>query len=232
MALPNTNNYFTQAQQDWLIARLGKITASNAHKLFKAGRGKSQMFGDGAMTYIYELVDEMTTGVPKEENDYKQTEWGKANEMDAIFSFESITGLHVEYHGISNPVFVPHGDFAGGSPDGEVIEAIEDALTECKCHYDGSKHMRKLAIKSVEEFKDIFWEEYCQDQLNMRASKKTNCYSISYDPRKKIPSLKTKIIKVPYDIEWQKEFDTRHDAALEIIAGMIDNMDKYLIVGK
>lgn len=243
----NKGNYFTIAQQAWLMARLGKITSSCCSVLFtggkrpmtpdelaaeKAMKGRratvDTLFGDGAITYLQGLVDEMTTGEPKEEFDFKQTEWGKANEMDAVHDFEAITGLSVDYHGISNPEFIKYGDFAGGSPDGK-IKGVS-AIVECKCHWDGGKHMKKLLIKSVDEFKDKFWDEYCQDQMNMLVTGTESCYSVSYDPRKKNPKLRVKIIRVPIDHEWQTEFQTRLTAATEMMADILDNLDKNLFI--
>lgn len=244
-----TNNYFTEAQQRWLMARLGKITSSRCSVLFtggkrpmtpdelaaeKAAQGRrttiDTLFGEGAITYLYGLVDEITTGEPKEEFDFKQCEWGKANERDAIHDFEAISGLYVDYHGISNPEFIKYGDFAGGSPDGKVRTQGVSAIVECKCHWDGGKHMKKLLIKSVEEFKEGFKEEWMQDQMNMLVSKVDNCYSISYDPRKKNPKLRLKIIKVPADHEWQEEFKTRLNAATKMMADILDSLDKNLFV--
>jgi hypothetical protein len=224
------SNYFTAATDKWLAARVGKITSSRCSVLFVGSKKKDVLFGDTAMTYLCSVIDEITTGEIKEEVNFKQTEWGKANEFDAIGHFEAITGLKVDYHGITNPDFVKYGDFAGGSPDGVIIDKVEDAICECKCHWDGAVHMKKLLIKSVDEFKDKFWEEYCQDQMNMKVTGKTNCYSISYDPRKKDPALRTKIIKVPIDIEWQQEFDKRLTAAIEIIADLYSEIGNYLIV--
>lgn len=243
------SNYFTAAQTQWLKDRLGKITSSRCSVLFnggkrpmteeelaieKAAKGKrttvDTMFGDGAMTYLHGLISEITTGEPSEEVDFKQTEWGKANEMDAVLHFEAITGLKVAYHGISNPEFTKYGDFAGGSPDGVLIDPKEQAITECKCHWNGAIHMKKLLIKSVEEFKDKFWDEYCQDQMNMRVTKTKSCYSISYDPRKQDPSLQIKIIRIPIDQEWQNEFDIRLDAAINTMADILSEIKLHLFV--
>lgn len=243
------NNYFTEAQTRWLIERLGKISSSRCSVLFaggkrpmtdeelaieKAVKGRrttvDTMFGEGAMTYLQGLVSEMTTGEPSEEVDFKQTEWGKANEMDAILRFEAITGLKVAYHGISNPEFVKYGDFAGGSPDGMLTDPKESAITECKCHWNGAIHMKKLLIKSAEEFKDKFWDEYCQDQMNMRVTNTKSCYSISYDPRKKDPKLQLKIIRIPIDQEWQNEFDIRLEAAINTMADILSEIKLHLFV--
>lgn len=243
------NNYFTEAQTRWLKERLGKISSSRCSVLFnggtrpmteeelaieKAAKGRRKtvdtMFGDGAITYLQGLVSELTTGEIGEELDFKQTEWGKANEMDAILRFEAITGLKVNYQGISNPEFIKYGDFAGGSPDGVLTDPQQRAITECKCHWNGAVHMKKLLIKSVEEFKDRFWDEYCQDQMNMRVTNNTSCYSISYDPRKKDQLLQIKIIRIPIDKEWQNEFDIRLDAAINKMADILSEIKLHLFV--
>lgn len=242
-------NYFTDAEYRWLKAKLGKISSSKCHLLLKGGRrdmtpeelaaekaagGKRKtvdtLFGQEAMTYILGLISEITAGEPAEEKDFKQLEWGKANEMDAIHLFEERTGLTVNYHGISNPEFIPYGDFAGGSPDGIVTTPGADAICECKCHYDGAKHMKKLLIKNVDEFKDKFWEEYCQDQMNMLVTGKSSCYSISYDPRKTDPKLQLKIIRIPLDEEFQQDLKHRLEAAISEMADIHDGIDKYLII--
>lgn len=247
--MSDQSNYFSEAHYKWLLQRLGKITSSECHVLFTGGKrpmtgdelaaekaikGRrttvDTMFGEGAVTYLQGLVDEMTTGVPMEEVDFKQTEWGKANERDAVLSFEEITGLSVDYSGISDPQFIKYGNFAGGSPDGIITTLEADAICECKCHYDGAIHMKKLLIKSVDEFKDKFWKEYCQDQMNLRITGKTSCYSISYDPRKQKKELMMKIIRIPIDQEWQKDFDQRLPAAIEIMATMLDDSNKYLFI--
>ncbi len=249
MIVDSKSNYFNEKQHEWLKKRLGRITSSMCHLLFvggkrpmtetelsleKAVKGRrttvDTLLGEGAITYLQGLVDEMTTGEPSEEMDFKQTEWGKANELDAILTFETISGLHVDYQGISNPEFVEYGDFAGGSPDGDVLEPQEDAICECKCHYDGAIHTKKLLISSVEDFKNKFWKEYCQDQMNMIVKGKTACYSISYDPRKKNPALRTKVIRIPLDLEWKKELETRLEAAINMMADILDQLDKNLFV--
>ena len=243
------SNYFTDVQVKWRKEKLGKISSSRCSVLFnggkrpmteeelaieKAAKGRrttvDTMFGDGAMTYLQGLISEITTGEPSEEVDFKQTEWGQANEMDAVLRFEAITGLKVAYHGISNPEFTKYGDFAGGSPDGVLIDPKEQAITECKCHWNGAIHMKKLLIKSAEEFKDKFWDEYCQDQMNMRVTNTKSCYSISYDPRKQDPSLQIKIIRIPIDQEWQNEFDIRLDAAINTMADILSEIKLHLFV--
>lgn len=95
------NTYFTAETTNWLLQRKGKITSSEVWKIFKGGRKKDELFGEGAMTYIRSRVTEMQSAEIKEEVDFKQTDWGKNNEHDAKSHFEAITGFTVIYHGIS-----------------------------------------------------------------------------------------------------------------------------------
>ena len=55
-------------------------------------------------------------------------------------------------------------------------------------------------------------------------------YFASYDPRKKDEALRMKIIKLYPDLGWQKEFDERLDAAVEMMADILYDTDKYLSI--
>ena len=222
------SNYFTADNDAWLLQRRGKITSSEVWKIFKGGRSKDVMFGEGAMTYIRSRVTEMQSGELKEELDAKSLAWGKDNELDAKTHFEAITGFSVIYHGISCPKFYPYGDFAGGSPDGEIIEP--DAILELKCPYNEDIHTRRLLIKSVEQFKDEEPEAWNQCQMNMLTMGKKIGFFGSYDPRRKEEKLKMKIIKLSASEEWQSEFIKRHDAAIEIMSEILYDTDKYLFI--
>lgn len=222
------SNYFTKEQDEWLLKRKGKITSSEVWKLFKSGRKKDEMFGEGAMTYIRSRVTQMQSGEIKEEMDFKQTEWGKNNENEAKTHFEAITGHSVIYHGISCPKFYPYGDFAGGSPDGEIIEP--DAILELKCPFNEDIHTRRLLIKSIEQFQEEEPEAWHQCQMNMLIMGKKIGFFGSYDPRRKEEKLKMKIIKLSASEEWQSEFIKRHNAAIEIMSEILFDTDKYLFV--
>lgn len=222
------SNYFTADNDAWLLQRRGKITSSEVWKLFKGGRKKDEMFGEGAMTYIRSRVTEMQSGEVKEELDARSLAWGKDNEVDAKSHFEAITGFSVIYHGISCPKFYPYGDFAGGSPDGEIIEP--DAVLELKCPYNEDVHTKRLLIKSVQEFKEQENEAWHQLQMNMMIMGKDIGYFGSFDPRRKEEKLKMKIIKLQADIDWQSDFQARLDAALEIMSEILYDTDKYLFV--
>lgn len=250
------SNYFLGNREKWLIQRKGRITASDFHKLFMGGsRPMTQeelnarpvgpkgglldkrtsvktMFGEGAMTLIRSKISELTsTEVDRELNGsaiVKSFEWGMTWEGEAVEEFKKRTGLSVIYHGLNNPVFYPYGDYSGGSPDGDIID--EDAGLEIKCPVDENVHIKRLLIKSVEQFKNEDYEAYCQCQGNMYIMKRKAWYFASYDPRKKDEKLRMKIIKLLPDVKWQEEYEERMSAAVEIMADVLYDTDKYLFI--
>lgn len=242
-----SDNYFNSEQIGWIRQRRGKLTSSEIHKIFKGGKRKmtaeeleeekkikgkrttvESIFGDGAITYIRSRVTEMQSSEIKEERDFKQTDWGKNNEADAVDEFKRITGLSVVHHGISCPKFYAYGDFAGGSPDMDILG--EDACGELKCPYDENIHTKRLLIQSVDQFKNEEEEAWHQCQMNMFIMKKELCYYASFDPRKTDHKLRMKIIKIAACPQWAKEFQFRHDAAVDIMADILSETDKYLFI--
>lgn len=241
------SNYFNKEIQDWLWQRKGRITSSEYWKLTKGGRrdmtneeleiekksgGKRKtidtLFGEGAITYIRSKVTELQSSEIKEEVDFKQTEWGKNNENDAVIEFEKVTGLKIDYYGILTPVFIRYGDYAGGSPDFKVKN--QRIIGEIKCPYDENKHTQRLLIKTLDEFKQIETEAWHQCQMNMVVTDTDYCYYASYDPRKVDERLRIKIIKIPKCEDWRNDFEIRYNAAVEMMADMLYDTDKYLII--
>lgn len=252
------SNYFICNREKWLIQRKGRFTSSDAWKLFQCGRREMTeeelaarprnekgtlldrrttvdvMFGETALTLIRSKIAEITsTEVEREINGgalVKSLEWGVTYESDAVDEFKRRTKLNVIYHGLNNPVFYSHGDYAGGSPDGDVIE--ENAGLEIKCPVDETVHIKRLLVRSVEQFKEDDFEGYCQCQANMYIMKKDWWYFASYDPRKKDERLRMKIIKLFPDTDWQAEYEARITAAVEIMADVLFDTDKYLFIDK
>lgn len=247
------NNYFTKETEKWLECRRGRFTASEIYKLFKGGnrpmtdeelisRPRNEkgnlidkrttvdtMFGEVAMKYIEQKANEITSLNSEEEKqesltEFKQMKYGKDNEFFGVDEFKRVTGLNVLYHGISCPQFYEFGDFAGGSPDGDVIG--ESAIMEMKCPYNGGVHMKRLSIKTIEEFKDTYPSDFAQCQMNMRVMSRDYCYYCSYDPRKINPKSRLKIFKLKSEPEWISEFEARLDGALEILTKLLQEYDK------
>lgn len=220
------SNYFTQDVSEWLLKRCGRFTASEIHKLFAGGKKKDQLFGTGAMTYIRTKAAELLTMEVKEELDFKQAEWGKANEFDGVIALETYLGYSGKHYGVNDPVFFQYGEYAGGSPDWErMIEGDEEGA-DIKCPYNTSEHIKNMMLKSVEEFKNERWEYYCQGQMNMKIRGWKKFHFVSYDPRMIEESHRLKVITMYPDSEWLKEFDKRINAAIDEVKAIMKAMDK------
>lgn len=102
-----------QGSPEWLQARAGIMTASNAGVLLVDGKRKDGL-GAGAVTYAYELAGEILTGKPVEVFSTKHTERGHEREPVLRSEYEFLTGNAVTEVG-----FVRRGRF-GYSPDGLV----------------------------------------------------------------------------------------------------------------
>lgn len=260
------SNYLTMERDEWLVCKKGRFTSSDIFRLFSSGtRPMTQieldarprkilkdgtagkqfeggttvpvLFGDGALSYIREKVDELLSGNPNGEEErypssgeFKQTEWGNAQEYDGIRRFEVVTGKKVIYYGGGSPRFFPYGDYSGCSPDADIVG--ENALVETKCPYNTDIHTRRLLYKTVEEFKDTEYKEWCQCQCQMKITGRDVVYFCSYDPRKSYKHQQMKIIKIRADLAWHEEFDMRLTEALKVMKQMFEDSDKYTIIGE
>jgi hypothetical protein len=216
-----SEHYFQSLE--WLQKRLGRFTASEIHKLFNSGRSKNVLFGDTAMTYIRTKVAEILTQEVKEEVDFKQAEWGKANEIDAMRAFEKAIGKSGNYYGVGDPQFFIDGDWAGGSPDWESSDYEDGA--DFKCPYNSSEHLKNLTLKSAADLEAKRWEYYCQGQHNMKIRKWKRFHFVSYDPRYVDPRFQLKIITVYPDHKWLEEYGQRIDAAVVEIERILKDLD-------
>ena len=116
--------HIEQGTPEWLMARLGKITASKvAEVLAITKNGPSER----RTKYLWQLVSERLTG------DFTRTYtndamlWGIENEPIAREFYEALNDVKVEQVGL---YVHPRFDFAAASPDGLVGD---DGLIEIKC---------------------------------------------------------------------------------------------------
>lgn len=104
-----------QRTDEWFEQRRGKITASRFHDVIALGRsGKPLKARDD---YMFELMHERTSGIPKQEINSRSLSWGRDIEEYAVDTYELDSGpLAQEASFITHPIY----DFIGGSPDGLV----------------------------------------------------------------------------------------------------------------
>jgi hypothetical protein len=202
-----------QKSEEWYQARRAKFTASEYHKLMTSGRTKDQLFGQVAIGYIMDVLDEIITS--GDMNNYgsfagnKATDWGEYWEPVARDKFVEKTGIKVEEVG-----FLQIDEYFGGSPDG----VTEDAIIEIKCPMCSVNHTQNLFMSNQSDLLDLHKDYYIQMQVNMIAAKKDKGYFISYDPRKLQESFQLKIIEVKIDETMVEEIWMRYRESLKIIS--------------
>lgn len=157
-----------QRSQEWIDARLGKVTASRISDVMAQGRG-----GKPSATranYRAELVVERLTGVPKEGFSNAAMAWGTETEPQARATFTLTTGLSVDEVG-----FIPHPsiDMTGASPDGLIGKT---GLIEIKCP-NSATHIATLRGADIDDkyMKQMQWQMVCTGR--------EWCDFVSFDPR-------------------------------------------------
>ncbi len=109
-----------QGSEEWLLARLGKVTASRFKDVLSKGEGKTRK------TYMKQLRAEILTGKPLRNSfSNKAMEWGSETEVAAKQAYANETGCEVVQVG-----FVVMSEWVGGSPDGLVGD---QGVIEIKC---------------------------------------------------------------------------------------------------
>jgi putative phage-type endonuclease len=157
-----------QGSQEWLQARLGKVTASRVADV--VATVKSGGYGASRATYMAELIAERLTGQPAEKFTNGAMQWGTATEPEARTAYEFHANCDVQQVG-----FVPHPtiEMAGCSPDGLVGE---DGLVEIKAP-NTSTHIETLLTGKIPE-------KYVKQMLfQMACCGRQWCDFASYDPR-------------------------------------------------
>jgi len=130
-----------QGTNEWLMERLGHVTASRFADVLKQPRSKAaREDGDlsgSAEGYMRELMCELLTNKPARQIESEATRHGKRWENTAREAYMKHTGLKVEQVG-----FIKHPTerFVGCSPDG----LTDDAGLEIKCPIDAQNHLSVL----------------------------------------------------------------------------------------
>ena len=125
-----------QRSEEWLQARVGKVTASRVHDI--VAQTKSGGHTAQRKNYMGELVRERLSGRPYPQYVNAAMEHGSAKEPTARFNYALKSG-----HEITEVGFIPHPNIedAGASPDGLVGA---DGIVEIKCPWSPWVHMERL----------------------------------------------------------------------------------------
>ena len=144
-----------QRSPEWFAARKGRITASIVGGLLDCA---PYMSHDDAFRSLVRSMHDLST----EFDGNIATEYGAANEDLARNAYELETGNSVEQVG-----FIPHGEWAGASPDGLVGE---HGLLEIKCPF-GLRKDKNPKFKTIAEQPHY----YGQMQFQMFCANKSYC---------------------------------------------------------
>jgi putative phage-type endonuclease len=157
-----------QGTYAWLLARLGKVTASRVSDV--CARTKSG-WGASRGNYMTQLILERINGEPVESYENDAMRWGKEIEPKARVAYEFFRDV-----GVAQVGFVDHPKIkgAGCSPDGLVGD---DGLVEIKSPFESKNHLETLlAGKHPSKY-------LLQMQWQMACTGRTYCDYVSFDPR-------------------------------------------------
>jgi len=205
---------------NWNTQRMGKVTSSQVSKLLGSPRTKGAEWTGTALTYLNEVVAEITTGQRSEEISSRAIDWGNEYEAEAFAKFAQTVKGELQYFGKENPQFFALFEFegfAGGSPD----FTWNKVVGEIKCPYNSAVHVKRVINYSTAQ--DLLDEEpeiYAQIQMNMMCTESESGIFVSYDPRQLMKPLFT--LEIPADAEYQQLIRTKISAAKKYVQQSIE----------
>lgn len=177
-----------QGTEEWLRARVGKVTASRVHDIVATTR--SGGFTAGRKNYMAELVTERLTGEPAPKYTNSTMAYGLECEPEARAAYVRHTSNMIKAVSVEEVGFVEHPTIAnaGCSPDG-LVNA--DGLVEIKCP-NTATHLETLLTSKIDvEYID-------QMQFQMACTGRQWCDFVSYDKRLPEP-MRLHVLRVPRD---------------------------------
>lgn len=196
-----------QGTEEWLRARIGKVTASRISDLMaktKIGWSTSRK------NYASELVIERLTGEPVPQYQNAAMAYGTECEPEACAAYSFQMNVDVLEVG-----FVPHPTIndAGASPDGLIGP---DGLVEIKCHANTALHIEQLLRP---EF--VAGQHQLQMQFQMACTGRQWCDYVSYD--KRLPeAMRLSIVRVVRDDKLIAEIEAEVRAFLAEVGNTVD----------
>lgn len=217
-----------QRTTEWYVQRKGMLTASEIANILVKGRGKDEVFGKTALTYLNEKVaerfieDEMFAYYQEEvKKSTPAMRWGSEYEDTAREQYELAKDVKV----MDCPFTKLKGyeDFVGGSPDGRL--STLDRIIEIKSPYNPSIHIEHCKWTKPEDLKVGNLTYYTQVQLNMLITSTAKCDFISYSPLFR-NGLDLHVLEIPLDDEFCKNLMARIDLSVAYMKEQIELMKK------
>ena len=197
-----------QGTDEWLQARVGKVTASRIADLMATLRdGKP---GASYHNYMAELIAERLTGVPKEHFTNSAMMWGTEKEPEARSAYEFFHDVDVVEVGFVDHPSIP---MAGASPDGLVGDV---GLVEIKCP-NTATHIETLLTGKIPD------KYIKQMQFQLACTGRKWCDFLSYDPR--MPEHLRMFTKT---VERDDELILKMEGAIASFLDMLENKIEQL----
>jgi len=198
------------AEDEWFAKRAGKFTCSRFGDLMVSGRGKDEVFGQTALSYIYQVAAERI-GSYTFSFDNSPVRWGKENERQALIEYCDRTGIEVEDVRTGTDAYTELNEFVGGTPDGICLPGV----VEIKCPYTPQEHMRTVHQRDVP--KQYFWQVHG----HMFLTGADYCDFVSFDPRIADEHFRMVIVRVARDPKLMDQLATRLNLAIEEVKAIL-----------
>lgn len=157
-----------QGSDEWKVARLGHVTASNMADVMSKGKGNAEAIG--RYKYKVRLVAERLTQTAAESFSNAAMEWGVEQEQFACIEYESRLETFVDKTGFW---LHPEIKWLGVSPD-RLVDS--DGLIEVKCP-NTTTHLNYWLENKIPT------DYYKQIQCQLWVTGRQWCDFVSYDPR-------------------------------------------------
>tara|TARA_R110000751_G_C13728389_1_gene476251 strand:+ start:676 stop:1305 length:630 start_codon:yes stop_codon:yes gene_type:complete len=163
----NIINSCDQGSDEWLLLRLGKVTASKVSDILSKGRGgaPSKM----SETYMLQLVTDIITGKPPVFFENDAMRWGTETEPQA----RAMYSVNNNFISVDEVAFIEHNEYIGVSPDG-LIDG--NGMLEIKCPNTTTQIKRALSGDYSKDYK-------AQIQCQLWVAEREWCDFVSFDPR-------------------------------------------------
>jgi len=195
-----------QSSDDWLVLRMGFVTASRFKDVMAKGAGKTRK------SYMVEIASEIITGQREEKFNSSYMEWGTETEPQARAMYELETGYKVD------EIAFAHFDDVkiGCSPDGLIGD---DGLVEFKCPKTTTQIETYLSGKMPAGHK-------AQVQGQLWVMERQWCDFVSFDPR--INGVSGYFMqRIERDDEYIEQLGIECDVFIKELNEMIEKLINY-----
>lgn len=219
-----------QNSTQWMKDRTGCWNASAIGDLMSSGRKKDELFGQTAMSYIFQIASERDLLKAYLEDDYlweiyqsqvsfsnKFTDYGHEQEPFAIEEYERATGrMCEETERILHPTIPNYA----ASPDRLAYDGDEKIVIEVKAPTPKVYMKYRHEIKDNETLKAVEPRYYYQVQSQLHCTGLEHADFVCFCPFLKHP---LHIVRITADKEVQKEIEHRISEAEKIIESILNN---------